>query len=286
MPKIFPSLKDIFKKEIEKKIEPGEATGNLLNGLFVFFRDTFKQRINSYCQNALNRYNEREANLSKDTLFANIDLEWVEQEKEFAEKEVNRISEENYIRFLIRKGGFEIPKSTIESIIAGDQETFNRLYEKEFPAVVRHVLANSGTLDEARDLFQDALVVLVEIAKNKRLTINKHGIEKYLFEIARRLWYNQLRKKKATKELNDNTLVIGGMEVEIEFYTEPDKYGDILTEIEKLGSRCKELLYHFYYLNRDWKDITEELGYISEASARNQKYKCLEKIRKNLNNKS
>jgi len=59
-----------------------------------------------------------------------------------------------------------------------------------------------------------------------------------------------------------------------------------LNEIEKLGGKCKELLYHFYYLNRDWKTITEELGYISEASARNQKYKCLEKIRKNLNNKN
>ena len=75
------------------------------------------------------------------------------------------------------------------------------------------------------------------------------------------------------------------MEVELELYNEPDKYGDVLNEIDKLGSKCKELLYHFYYLNRDWKTITEELGYISEASARNQKYKCLEKIRKNLNNK-
>lgn len=111
------------------------------------------------------------------------------------------------------------------------------------------------------------------------------GIEKYLFEIAKRLWYEQLRRKKAVKELNDTLLKINGTEVEVELYPDTEKYIDILAEIDKLGKRCKELLYHFYYLNRDWKTITEELGYISEGSARNQKYKCLQRIRKNLKNK-
>ena len=265
-------------------IYPNNATGDLFSGIVTFYRFYFKGAISKPCEQAFKHFEktEREKKAASELTLL--------EEPEISDADIDMREDSSswivYMRKSIEPDLSKPYKTTIDLIIDGDQETFNSLYEKEFPAVVRHVLTNSGTLDEARDLFQDALVVLVEIAKNKRLTINKHGIEKYLFEIARRLWYNQLRKKKATKELNDNTLVIGGMEVEIEFYTEPDKYGDILIEIDKLGSRCKELLYHFYYLNRDWKTITEELGYISEGSARNQKYKCLEKIRKNLINKS
>jgi RNA polymerase sigma factor (sigma-70 family) len=283
MRKFYPDFNDVFGKASKQPIDPNDATGDLFSGIVTFYRFYFKGAISKPCEQAFKHFEKTEREKKAASELALL------EESEITETEIDMKVDFGswplFMRKSIEPDVGKPYKTTIDLIIDGDQETFNSLYEKEFPAVVRHVLANSGTLEEARDLFQDALVVLVEIAKDKRLTINKYGIEKYLFEIARRLWYKQLRRKKATKEVNDNTLVIGGMEVEIELY-EPDKYGDILIEIDKLGSRCKELLYHFYYLNRDWKDITEELGYISEASARNQKYKCLEKIRKNLNNKS
>jgi hypothetical protein len=39
----------------------------------------------------------------------------------------------------------------------------------------------------------------------------------------------------------------------------------------------------YYYKNQSWDEIASSLGYASAASARNQKYKCLERIRKTLN---
>jgi RNA polymerase sigma factor (sigma-70 family) len=284
MRKFYPDFNDVFGKVSKQPIDPNDATGDLFSGIVTFYRFYFKEAISKPCEQAFKHFEKTEREKKAASELALLVESEITEADIYLKEDFG--SWPSFMRKSIEPDVGKPYKTTIDLIIDGEQETFNSLYEKEFPAVVRHVLSNSGTYDEARDLFQDALVVLVEIAKDKRLTINKHGIEKYLFEIARRLWYNQLRRKKATKELNDNTLVIGGMEVEIEFYTEPDKYGDILIEIDKLGSRCKELLYHFYYLNRDWKTITEELGYISEGSARNQKYKCLEKIRKNLNNKS
>jgi hypothetical protein len=50
-----------------------------------------------------------------------------------------------------------------------------------------------------------------------------------------------------------------------------------------LGDPCKELLECFYYKNLSWSEIASRLGYSSAASARNQKYKCLERIRKAVN---
>jgi len=163
MPKIFPTLKDIFKKEIEKKIEPGEATGDLLNGLLAYFRGTFKQKINNYCENALTLYKTTGTDLPTDALFATIDSERVNLEKESDVRDEAHIHEDNVVLYKRIPVEWKAPKSTIESIIEGDQEVFNRLYEKEFPKFVRHVMANIGIIEEAADVFQDAIVLMIEI---------------------------------------------------------------------------------------------------------------------------
>ena len=49
--------------------------------------------------------------------------------------------------------------------------------------------------------------------------------------------------------------------------------------IEKLGYPCKKLLECFYYKRMSWNEIAFALGYKSAASAKNQKYKYLERIR-------
>lgn len=275
---------DNIGKETMKGIEPQEASGKLLYGLTTSFRNIFKQRISNICRNAFLQYQDR-IKPSNKFLYINIDNDEATNEKQFDDLEFEE--EWRHVPMFMRKEPLKPPpQSIIESIISGDQGIFNHLYEKEFPAVVRHILANSGTVDDASDIFQDAIVLLIEIAKSKNLAFSDNGIEKYLFEISRRLWYEQLRRKKKTsEEIAEMLLIINGMVLEMEFYPEPDKYNEIKNEIDKLGPRCKEILYQYYFLNRDWKTITEELGYLNEASARNQKFKCLERIRKNLNQK-
>jgi len=62
----------------------------------------------------------------------------------------------------------------------------------------------------------------------------------------------------------------------------PENIDDITNAIENLGNPCKQLLELFYYRNESWDNIAELLGYASAGSARNQKYKCLERLRKQL----
>jgi predicted DNA-binding protein YlxM (UPF0122 family) len=52
--------------------------------------------------------------------------------------------------------------------------------------------------------------------------------------------------------------------------------------LEKITDPCKGLLESFYFDQLSWDAIAEKYGYSNAASARNQKYKCLERIRKEL----
>lgn len=70
----------------------------------------------------------------------------------------------------------------------------------------------------------------------------------------------------------------------IEDENTPENIDSITIAIENLGNPCKRLLELFYYKNESWDDIATTLGYSNGASARNQKYKCLERLRKQLIN--
>ena len=54
----------------------------------------------------------------------------------------------------------------LAKIIEGDESALDFLYKKYYRMMTKLVITNSGTEDEARDVYQDALVVFWEIAKN------------------------------------------------------------------------------------------------------------------------
>ena len=169
----------------------------------------------------------------------------------------------------------------IHGILSGNQTTFDELYEVEFPKIVRLVTKNSGTLDEAKDIFQDALVVLIEKVHRKELDLTC-SISTYLYSICRNIWFEQLRKVKNVISLNDS---YSHLESTITFMideTVPDAFERVSKAIETLGAPCRQLLECYYYENFSWADIADLLGYTSAASARNQKYKCLERIRNSV----
>jgi DNA-directed RNA polymerase specialized sigma24 family protein len=52
--------------------------------------------------------------------------------------------------------------------------------------------------------------------------------------------------------------------------------------LNELKDRCRELLLVFYHCQLSLKEITTKMGYGSENSTKNQKYKCLEAARTRL----
>src|SRR5690606_26756930 len=60
----------------------------------------------------------------------------------------------------------------------------------------------------------------------------------------------------------------------------------LLQFLEVAGKKCLLLLQGFYYGNMNYKKIAKTFGFGSVRSATVQKYKCIEKIRKEINQKS
>jgi RNA polymerase sigma factor (sigma-70 family) len=155
------------------------------------------------------------------------------------------------------------------------------LYESAFPPVARFVSKMSGSFQDAKDIFHDALVIFYERRMHQDFTLNTTA-EAYIVGIAKHLW---IRKFKQDHKKVSLDALESGISIPQDYYSTPND-AVLLQFLERTGQKCMDLLRAFYYENRPMKDLMQALGYRNEHSAAVQKYKCLEKVRDTIKEKS
>jgi len=160
------------------------------------------------------------------------------------------------------------------------EKFFLELYEERFPAVAKFVANRGGSFHDAKDIFQDALVIFYEKLVNEKLAVHVSH-EFYVVGIAKHLWIRKFKDdhKKVSLDAVEKEIAI------------PEDYFEItenrLTSIIELaGRKCLNLLRAFYYDNLPLQQIKEAFGFSNVHSASVQKYKCIEKMRNTIQEKS
>jgi RNA polymerase sigma factor (sigma-70 family) len=158
-------------------------------------------------------------------------------------------------------------------------KVFTTLY-KYFPAVKKMILVNGGRNEDAEDIYQEALIVFYKKAASEDFKLTS-SINTYLYSICRFMWKDQLKKQQKRSFIDIEKEIINESEFILEIETE-DHFKLAEKAISELGDRCKELLTLFYFNSKKMKEIAVKMGYNSENTAKNQKYKCLETAKNNL----
>lgn len=158
------------------------------------------------------------------------------------------------------------------------EKAFSRLY-KYFPKVEKHILINSGSKEEALDIFQDALIILYRKVQDLKED-SPIKIDGFLINTCKLLWSNELRKKKV-RNGDDTGIESLESQDEIEEKIEKENKFKLLENVIKnLGSKCRSILEMFYYKSYSMESIAKKFGYKTVKSAKVQKYKCMESARK------
>ena len=176
----------------------------------------------------------------------------------------------------------EVLVSTVGTLSKAEIENnFEELYETAFPQVAGFVSQLNGSFQDAKDIFQDALVIYMEKTAKPEFII-QIAAERYILGIAKHLW---LRKFKADRNKISLDRLESAISIPEDFYPSIQS-SRILRLLEITGKRCLDLLRGFYFERLTVKELTESFGYSSEHSATVQKFKCLEKIREIVKLKS
>ncbi|MEJ0054353.1 MAG: sigma-70 family RNA polymerase sigma factor [Bacteroidota bacterium] len=165
--------------------------------------------------------------------------------------------------------------------IAKRESEFLHLYEEVFPVCAQWIRKMNGTRNDAEDIFHDALVIYFEkISSNKpEFTVSPAA---YILGIVKHLWSGKFRKDVSLLSLNDLEKTVTIPE---DFYPAVNTIR-MLDLLERAGHQCLELLRSFYYEKLSMKELSSAMGYGSERSATVQKYKCIEKLRTSVKQKS
>ncbi|MCB0382051.1 MAG: sigma-70 family RNA polymerase sigma factor [Psychroserpens sp.] len=170
----------------------------------------------------------------------------------------------------------------IEAIKANDQIALKQFYMSNYFKIEALVLKNNGTVDHAKDLYQESFIAVWKNLKtNSFEPKNESALQGYLYQIAKNKWMDVLRSKtfKKTNALTDKTLAYLKEEtIDESAEANDDKLEATMTAFKNLGQPCKQLLTDFYYEKKSLRNIASELQ-LEEASVRNKKYRCMEKLR-------
>jgi RNA polymerase sigma factor (sigma-70 family) len=142
------------------------------------------------------------------------------------------------------------------------------------------IINNNGTVHEAKDVFQEAMIVLFEKARSGNFELSCQ-IKTYIYSVCRRIWLKRLQQLKRFSIDLDPIEELIPVEEDIEEHEKKDEEFAILEKaVSNLGEPCKSLIEAFYIQKRNMQDIASEFGYTNADNAKNQKYKCLMRLKK------
>ncbi|MBL7873685.1 MAG: sigma-70 family RNA polymerase sigma factor [Cyclobacteriaceae bacterium] len=161
-------------------------------------------------------------------------------------------------------------KEIFERIQKGDEKALEFIYKKYYRMMTKLVITNSGTEEEALDVYQDALVVFWQKARSGNLVMTAK-ISTYIYSVCQNLWRKELdRKKRLSNEEKDSPQVMD--------MDGPEREKIMAKCLNQLGETCRKVLMYYYFDEMSMQEIAEKLGFANTDTAKTKKYKCKQKL--------
>jgi RNA polymerase sigma factor (sigma-70 family) len=182
----------------------------------------------------------------------------------------------NYSRVKI----YDQEKALLEGLAANDTTAIETIYRENYAVIQAFIVKNNGYPDDARDIFQEAMIILFEKAKSSSFVLSCQ-IKTYLYSVCRRLWLKKLQKQNRYNPSIEMIQETVAVEEEIESHEKRNEDFMLMENaLSKIGEPCKSLLEAFYIQKKSMPEIAASFGYTNADNAKTQKYKCLVRLKK------
>ncbi len=175
-------------------------------------------------------------------------------------------------------------KKLLEQIQANDQNAIKHFYLEQRSVFLGWLQKNYQCNEElGKDIYQISFLTCIENIQTQKITQLTSSLRVYLFGIGKNVYRSYQRKNNNVTLVKDDLLF---ERVDSENQTEEiqqkkeNRLKQLAIALQELGEPCKSLLESFYYLQQSMQEIVNRLGYKNTHSARNQKYKCVERLKK------
>lgn len=169
----------------------------------------------------------------------------------------------------------------IEKFIRNDEKVLESTYKHNFKIVRNYVMKNNGTEADAKDIFQEAMIIAwLNMKEGKFIVKNEFSLSAYLYKISKYKWLDKLKSKSMKSTQRIGEMDYQDLDTELNEYEKSEKHLNYLHSLyNQLDTKCKDVLNRFYFNRNKLEEIADELNY-DIGSIRTIKYRCMQKLRK------
>src|SRR4030042_1644704 len=172
-----------------------------------------------------------------------------------------------------------MPKSGDLSLIRGiknkDEKTVALIYRKVFPMIRKFILKNKGSVQDAEDIFQEALLIIYRNVQRDEFNLTCK-FSTFVYKICKNLWNKELRRRKFShvSYYEKEDLL---EEISFDTQTEKDLIKMYLKHIKNLSQSCQKILL-LHFENRSIDEIMNVMGYKVRQTALDKKFRCKKQL--------
>ena len=137
----------------------------------------------------------------------------------------------------------------LKGLAHNDSKAIESIYKDNFNMVLSFIINNNGSYDEAKDIFQEAMIALYEKAKSDSFVLTCQ-LKTYVYSVCRRLWLKRLQQLGKTTSGIENFEETVSVEEDLELHERKNAEFSMMDQaLNSLGEPCKGLL-KAYYLDK------------------------------------
>lgn len=168
-------------------------------------------------------------------------------------------------------------KIIVEGIRNQDKQILKSIYFVYFPTIKRFVLDNRGSVQDAKDVFQDSIIIIYRKIKEGNFELTS-SFKSYIYSVCRYIWIKQLSRQKENIENQNIYIEYDNIpDITIDEYKRNEQYKLHQKHFKRLEKDCRKLL-KLFLKNVPSKDIAEKLGIDSQEYLRLKKHRCKEQL--------
>jgi len=161
----------------------------------------------------------------------------------------------------------------IKGIRNHDSSILRHVYDIHYPIIEGYIIHNQGSREQARDIFQDAMIIVYKRIKANELELScKFGT--YLYAICKNIWMQERKKYLQRSE----KLRLQPLEVNDPGPADDPLLQKHLTDLfnkhfDDLSQDCQKIL-SMYFNNFSVEDIRAAMNYKNLHHTADRKYRC------------
>ena len=167
----------------------------------------------------------------------------------------------------------------IKGLKSGESYAVKYLAKDYLPVIRYYISKNNGNEEDAKDIFQDALYIVIEKIHNNDFVL-QGTLSTYIFAICKNLWLMALDRQKAAKNYELRRLAD---HIDNDFTESVDHvfYENIFRQCFEAMDQVSQKILKMYWMEISPSEIADKLGY-SYGYVRKKKSECMKELKNRI----